>query len=98
MGGSGSGRQGGRATVESALRLDINALTRAGAIQPGAQVGGEMKFRLDDDDELAIEFESSATGPETTGFCLSANLYKGEPAIRCALGRRDRKHEKVHDG
>ena len=31
MGGYGSGQQGGRATVESALRLDIDAMMRKGA-------------------------------------------------------------------
>ena len=62
MGGYGSGRQGGRATVESALRLDIDAMMRTGAIESGAYVGSEMTFRLDDD-ELAIEFESSAGDP-----------------------------------
>ena len=62
MGGYGSGRQGGRATVESAWRFDIDALVRGGAIQPGAYVEGNLKFPSYDD-ELAIEFESSATNP-----------------------------------
>ena len=52
MGGFGSGRRGGRATIESALKLDVDAMIRAR--QPGAHVGGEMKFRLDDD-ELRIQ-------------------------------------------
>jgi hypothetical protein len=59
MGGSGSGRQGGRATVESAWRLDIDTLVRAGAIQPGTYVEGNLKLPSCDD-ELAIKFESSA--------------------------------------
>lgn len=63
MGGSGSGRQGGRATVESAWRLDIDTLVRAGAIQPGTYVEGNLKLPSCDD-ELAIKFESS------TGRCL----------------------------
>jgi hypothetical protein len=50
MDGYGSGRQGGRVTVESTLRLDVDAMIRRRVIQPGAHVGGEMKFRLDDDD------------------------------------------------
>ena len=62
MGGSGSGRHGGRATVESALKLDVDAMMRTGAIEPGAHVGGEMTFRLDDD-ELAIQFEALAGDP-----------------------------------
>ena len=69
MGGSGSGRQGGRATVESGLRLDIDTMVRRGVIQPGAHVGGDMKFQFDDD-ELAIEFESSATDPRASWLRL----------------------------
>ena len=69
MGGYGSGRQGGRATVESALRLDIDAMMRTGAIESGAYVGSEMTFRLDDD-ELAIEFESSAGDPRDSWLRL----------------------------
>jgi len=62
MGGFGSGRQGGRATVESALRLDIDAMIRARVIQPGAHVGGEMKFQFYDD-ELGVQFEALARDP-----------------------------------
>ena len=69
MGGYGSGQQGGRATVESALRLDIDAMMRTGAIESGAYVGSEMTFRLDDD-ELAIEFESSAGDPRDSWLRL----------------------------
>ena len=56
MGGYGSGRQGGRPTVESAWRFDIDALVRAGAIKPGAYVEGSLNLPSYDD-ELAIEFE-----------------------------------------
>jgi hypothetical protein len=44
MGGYGSGRSGGRPTVESAVRLDIDAMIRWGGIEPGAHVRGEMTF------------------------------------------------------
>jgi hypothetical protein len=62
MGGFGSGRHGGRATVESALKLDVDVMMRTGAIEPGARVVGEMTFRLDGD-ELAIQFEALAGDP-----------------------------------
>src|SRR6185312_17215329 len=62
MGGFGSGRHGGRATVESALKLDVDAMIRARVIQPGAHVGGEMKFQFDDD-ELATQFEALTGDP-----------------------------------
>lgn len=62
MGGFGSGRQGGRATVESALKLDIDAMIRARIILPGAHVGGEMKFQFYDD-ELCVQFKALAVNP-----------------------------------
>ena len=69
MGGSGSGRQGGRATVESGPRLNIDTLVRAGAIQPGMYVEGNMKLPYHDE-ELAIEFETSATDPRASWLRL----------------------------
>jgi hypothetical protein len=62
MGGFGSGRRGGRPTVESALKLDIDAMIRARVIQPGAHVGGEMKFQFYDN-ELGVQFEALAGDP-----------------------------------
>jgi hypothetical protein len=69
MGGYGSGRQGGRPTVESACRFDIDTLVRAGAIKPGKYVEGSLKLPSYDD-ELAIEFESSATNPRNSWLRL----------------------------
>ena len=69
MGGYGSGPQGGRPTVESAWRFDIDTLVRAGAIKPGAYVEGSLKLPSCDD-ELAIEFESSATNPRNSWLRL----------------------------
>ena len=62
MGGYGSGRSGGRPTVESALRLDIDAMIRWGGIEPGAHVRGEMTFDFYDD-QIAIKFESRVGDP-----------------------------------
>jgi hypothetical protein len=44
MGGYGSGRNGGRPTVESAVRLDIANLMCRGAIQLGTHLRGSMRF------------------------------------------------------
>jgi hypothetical protein len=62
MGGFGSGRQGGRPTVENALRLDIDAMIRARVIHPGAHVGAETKFQFYDD-EIGVQFEALAGDP-----------------------------------
>ena len=80
MGGFGSGRQGGRATVESALKLDVDAMIRARVIQPGAHVGGEMRFRFYDD-ELRIQFEALARDPALSWFRLQyaiSDYWTGE--------------------
>jgi hypothetical protein len=69
MGGYGSGQQGGRATVESAWRFDIDALVRGGAIKAGKYVEGRLNLPSCDD-ELAIEFESSATNPRNSWLRL----------------------------
>src|SRR5262245_24759218 len=44
MGGYGSGRSGGRPTVESAFRLDIDYLSRNGLMRPCARVGSVLQF------------------------------------------------------
>src|SRR5262245_20314249 len=59
MGGSGSGQRGGRPTVESALRLDIDSMIDWGAIQPGSRLAGEMSFNFYDD-QIDMKFESCA--------------------------------------
>ena len=72
MGGYGSGRSGGRPTVESALRLDIDAIRRWDVIRPGAHLVGEMTFDFYDD-KLRINFEfvcgGSAGGLATPPIC-----------------------------
>ena len=79
MGGHGSGRQGGRPTVESAWRFDIDTLVRAGAIKPGAYVEGNLNLPSCDD-ELAIEFESSATNPRNSWLRLRYAIAITGPA------------------
>src|SRR5215470_4345122 len=74
MGGYGSGRQGGRPTVESAWRFDIDALVRAGAIKPGAYAEGSLKLSSHDD-ELAIEFELSAINPRNSVLRLRFAIH-----------------------
>jgi hypothetical protein len=60
MGGYGSGRNTGRATVEQALGLDIDRLMRRGVIQVDGQLGGEMRLTLYDDD-IAPQATSTAS-------------------------------------
>jgi hypothetical protein len=65
MGGFGSGRYGGP-TVESAFRIDIDALRRHGLIRLGARGGCVIRFSGPYHD-LDMECETHIGGP-WTGF------------------------------
>jgi hypothetical protein len=72
------------------LKLDVDAMMRTGAIEPGTHVGGEMTFRLDDD-ELAIEFESSAGDPGDSWLRLRyaiRDYWTGDSIIRANAASR----------
>jgi hypothetical protein len=62
MGGIGSGRSGGRPTVESALRLDIDDMMQWGGIRAFARLAGGMRFNFYGDD-IDVKFESHAGDP-----------------------------------
>src|SRR4051812_19887590 len=51
MGGSNSGRYGGRATLEAALKLDIGTLMRGGLIRPGVNSDGALSWKNATTDE-----------------------------------------------
>jgi hypothetical protein len=81
MGGYGSGRSGGRPTVEGALRLDIDAMMRWGGIRPGVHLAGEMGFNFYDD-QLEIKFESRVGDPWDSWLRLQYvihDYWSGEP-------------------
>ena len=69
MGGSGSGRDGWRTTVESALQLDIDILVRRGVIRLGMHADGVMTFQFRGD-ELAVEFEVKTVDPKSSWIKL----------------------------
>jgi hypothetical protein len=73
MGGPGSGRQGWRTTVESALQLNIDTLVRRGVVRLGRHADGAMKFQLDGDG-LAIEFEVAAVDPKNSWIRLKYTI------------------------
>ena len=81
MGGYGSGRSGGRPTVESTLRLDIDTMRRRGRIPPGGHVAGEMRFSFYDD-QLDVKFESRVGDPWESWLRLRYvihDYWSGEP-------------------
>jgi hypothetical protein len=62
LGGYGSGRSGGRPTIESAFRLDIDWLKAKGSIRPHARVGSLVKFSGYHYD-LDVDCETCVGGP-----------------------------------
>jgi len=81
MGGYGSGRSGGRPTVESALRLDIDSMMCWGAIRPGFHLVGGMRLHQFYGDDIDVKFESRASDPWNSWLCLrysTADYWSGE--------------------
>jgi hypothetical protein len=81
MGGFGSGRSGGRPTVERAVRLDIDSMMCWGEIQPGFHLGGEMRLHQFYGDDIEVKFESLAGDPENSWLRLRysiADYWSGE--------------------
>lgn len=59
MGGNGSGRWGGRPTVESSLTLDLSRLFKAGWLKPRASTRGTLRWSAVGIGEVAsVDFES----------------------------------------
>jgi hypothetical protein len=60
MGGYGSGRSGGRPTVESSLTLDLQRLFKTGWLKPGARISGLLQWTLvrTGEETASIGFES----------------------------------------
>src|SRR5262249_32236260 len=56
------GRPTTRATVEQALRLDIDTMMRRGGIRVGGHLAGQIRLELYDDD-IGAEFESRTGNP-----------------------------------
>jgi hypothetical protein len=80
MGGFGSGRYGGRATVESALRLDIDDMMQWGGIRAFARLAGEMRFNFYGD-QIEVKFESRVGEPWESWLRLKyamADYWTGE--------------------
>ena len=63
MGGSGSGRYGGRPLVEAGLRLSVSQIIRKDGAQPGMHVTGSLAWTSGDTGEetASMGFEAPAS-------------------------------------
>jgi len=81
MGGYGSGRRGGGPTVQSAFRVEIDALRRDGLIRPGVRGGCVIRFSGPYHD-LDVEVETHIDGPWNSWVRLkysTTDYWKNEP-------------------
>ena len=70
MGGYGSGRSGGRPTVESGLSLNLSRLFKTGWLKPGAWTSGTLRWSI------------VGTGEETASMGFKSRLGEEEGYIR----------------
>jgi hypothetical protein len=73
MGGYGSGRSGGRATVRERTEARYRRVNAEKAIGLGALVGGRMQFEFYEQ-TLIIEFESRLAHPENSWLRLKYGI------------------------
>jgi hypothetical protein len=81
MGGSGSGRHGGRVLVENAIRLNVDTLLSRCGIRRGGAARGKFNFDFDDQD-LWIDFECHINHPGESWLRLRYQIcdyWTGEP-------------------
>lgn len=87
MGGFGSGRYGGRVTVEGGLTLDVCAMIRRGQMKPGQHVRGTLTWtRVRDSERIgSISYEANLCDPSEAGLRLFYAITPsggGEPVHR----------------
>lgn len=83
MGGFGSGRYGGRPTIEDARELNLGKLIRDGLLQPGVRTG-------------TITWRSVMTGEEVASIGYESDMRedRGEMCLKYAVTRNG-EHERV---
>jgi hypothetical protein len=77
MGGYGSGRHGGVATVSDALRLDLAHCLRSGMIVPGKTWAGTMQWSRNGKVTASLRYEAYLTDPHASWLRLQ---YKKGPS------------------
>jgi hypothetical protein len=82
MGGYGSGRSGGRPTVEHSLTLDLRRLFKDGCLKPGARASGTLRWTVVSTGEETASMGFQSDLGEDTGYVrlhwTSTNRRTGE--------------------
>jgi hypothetical protein len=84
MGGYGSGRSGGRPTVESSLTLDLRRLFRNGTLKVGGWTSGTLRWTL------------VSSGEETASLGYQSHLVEDNGYIRLYWTSTDRRTGEAH--
>ena len=86
MGGYGSGRSGGRPTVESGLTLDLQRLFKSGWLKADARTSGLLRWTLvsTGEETASIGFESNL-GQETgyVQLCWTSTIQRSGEKRQC---------------
>jgi hypothetical protein len=78
MGGYGSGRSGGRLTVEDSLTLDLRSLFKTGVLKPSTRTSGTLRWT------------TVSTGEETASMGFQSALGEDEGYVRFHWTSADR--------
>jgi hypothetical protein len=81
MGGSGSGRWGGRPTVESSLRLELPYLRRVGYLKPGRRVSGTLSWSRGREPGGSVAI-ACTIDPEGVSELVVSFTHKGQPVTQ----------------
>ena len=100
MGGYGSGRSGGRPTVEHGLTLDLYRLLRLKAIAPGQSLGGSIVWiRVGTGERTAsVGYEARLTGDSGRIRLHYARSYGGESEPRITGSHWRQRRNRSEDG
>ncbi|GGE24800.1 hypothetical protein GCM10011390_50270 [Aureimonas endophytica] len=90
MGGMGSGRSGGRPTVQSGLTLDVSKLLRDRCFQPGRSTKGRLQWTYSHSDASLAQMAYVSVMGEERGrailFYSTTDYWTGEPRnVECAV-------------
>ena len=78
MGGWGSGRYGGRPTVESSLRIDIAWMLRTGRAREGALIRGTLDWSRGDEHVASIGYVGAMHEPDNERLTLTYTRGSGD--------------------
>jgi hypothetical protein len=78
MGGSGSGRYGGRPTADASLRIDLAWMLRTGRVKDGTRCSGSLSWNRGGEEVGSISYQAIMHQPGEERLELAYSLGSGE--------------------